>query len=57
LSVLQQIALHLAAKRKTNCCKTQGKLLQNARWNDAKCRWKRYKTQVEMYNFSYCMVG
>jgi len=57
LGVLQQIALHLAAKRKTNCCKTQGKLLQNARWNGAKCRWKRYKTQVEMYNFSYCMVG
>jgi len=45
---LQQIALHLAAKRKVKCSKTQCEMQQNARRFATKCKVKCYKTQGGM---------
>ena len=45
---MQQIAPHLAAKRKVKCCKTQCEMLQNVRRFAAKCKVKCCKTQGGM---------
>ena len=45
---LQQIAPHLAAKRKVKCSKTQCEMQQNAVRFAAKCKVKCRKMQSEM---------